>query len=132
MYDFYYNLLKRKYQEKVCLCYMDTDSFILEINTDDVYCDMKQNVSKFDTSNFSVDNVYGIPPQNKTVLGLFKDENSGNIINEFVGLRSKGYSIRVEGSETKKMKGVKRSVVKNEINFEDYKNCLFNRNLVYK
>lgn len=132
MYDFYYNYLKREYAEKVCLCYMDTDSFILKVETDDIYCDMKRNIAKFDTSNFSADNIYNIAPQNKAVLGLMKDENSGKLMTEFVALRAKVYALQVEGRQIKKSKGVKKNVVKNEISLEDYKDCLFNKNVIMR
>ena len=57
---------------------------------------------------------------------MFKDECGGKIMHEFVGLRAKLYSYKMyEGDEAKKCKGVKQSVVKKEITFEDYKDCLF-------
>ena len=37
MYEFWYDYLKPKYGEKVKLCHMDTDSFIVYIKTDDIY-----------------------------------------------------------------------------------------------
>ena len=58
---------------------------------------------------------------------MFKDEAAGGCIKEFVGLRSKLYLFKMcEGEETKKCKGVKKSVVKKSITHEDYKMCLFN------
>ena len=60
------------------------------------------------------------------VLGVFKDEVAGRYIEEFVGLREKLYSYKMfEGKESKKCKGVKKSVVNKSITHEDYKNCLF-------
>jgi len=50
MYDYYYNNLKSKYKDNVSLLYMDTDSFILEIKTSDVYEDMIDNIDIYDTS----------------------------------------------------------------------------------
>ena len=65
---------------------------------------------------------------NKKVIGMFKDECGGKIMHEFVGLRAKLYSYKMyEGDETKKCKGVKSSVVKKEITFKDYKDCLLRR-----
>ena len=59
---------------------------------------------------------------------MFKDECGRKIMLEFVGLRNKLCSYKIfEGKEEKKYKGVKQSVVKKEITFEDYKTCLFNR-----
>jgi len=57
---------------------------------------------------------------------MMKDECSGKIISEFVGLRAKLYAYKKEGDEEKKCKGIKKGVVKNKISFDDYKNCLFN------
>ena len=57
---------------------------------------------------------------------MFKDEVMCMVIYEFVGLRAKLYSYKMfEGEETKKCKGVKKSVVKKSITHEDYKECLF-------
>ncbi|XP_030766283.1 uncharacterized protein LOC115890241 [Sitophilus oryzae] len=52
MYDFFYNFLKPLYKDNVALLYTDTDSFILEITTNNVYHDMHKNIHKFDTSNY--------------------------------------------------------------------------------
>ena len=55
-----------------------------------------------------------------------KDEAGGKNIEEFVGLRSKLYSYKMfEGKEEKKCKGIKKSVIKKKISFENYKECLF-------
>ena len=57
---------------------------------------------------------------------MFKDEAGGKVIDKFVGLRAKLYSYKMfEGEESKKCKGVKKSVVKKSIAHEDYKKCLF-------
>ena len=60
---------------------------------------------------------------------MMKDNSSGKIIQEFVGLRAKLYSFKMWGdsSEHKRCKGVKKNVVKNRITHDDYKNCLLNR-----
>jgi len=62
---------------------------------------------------------------NKKVIGKFKDEAGGLIIEEFIGLRSKLYSFRkFEGEEKKVCKGITRKVFENDISFDDYKKCL--------
>ena len=55
MYKFWYDYLKIKYGNNVNLIYTDTDSFILEIFTDDVYEDMKNDDHLFDFSEYSTD-----------------------------------------------------------------------------
>ena len=53
MYEFWYDYIKPKYNEKAKLCYMDTDSFIIHIFTEDFYKDIAMDVNKwFDTSNY--------------------------------------------------------------------------------
>ena len=89
MYEFWYDYMKPKYGENVKLCYMDTDSFIIYIKTEDFYKDIANDVKKrFDTSNYGVDRP--LPTgKNKKVIGLMKDELGGKIMTEFVALRSK-------------------------------------------
>ena len=124
MYDFHYNYIKKKYGEKTKLPFTDTDSLAYEIETEDFYKDISEDVeAKFDTSNFPKNHPSGIPVGvNKKVIGMFKDECGGKIMQEFVGLRAKLHSYKMyEGDEAKKCKGVKQYVVKKEITFEDYK-----------
>ena len=92
MYEFWYDYVKIKYQDKPRLCYMVTDSFVVNIKTKDFYKDISQDVNqRFDTSNYTFDRPLptGI---NKKVIGLMKDELGGDIITEFVALRPKAYS----------------------------------------
>ena len=87
MYEFWYNYIKAKYNDKVKLCYMDMDSFIMSIKTNDFYKDIANDVEKrFDTSNYELNRP--LPTgKNKKVIGLMKDELGGKIITEFVTLR---------------------------------------------
>ena len=56
MYEFWYDYVKPKYDEKAKLCYVDTDSFIIYIKTDDIYKDIAKDVeNRFDTSNYELD-----------------------------------------------------------------------------
>ena len=135
MYDFHYNYIKPKYGENAKLLFTDTDSLAYEIETEDFYRDISSDVKeKFDTSNYPKDHPSGIlTGVNKKVIGMFKDEASGKQIAEFVGLRAKLYSYRVEDSyEEKKCKGVKKAVIKKTITFNDYKDCLFNNKPVMR
>ena len=55
MYEFWYDYMKPKYADNVKLYYMDTDSFIMHIKTEDFYKDIADDVEKrFDTSNYEV------------------------------------------------------------------------------
>ncbi|XP_072019741.1 uncharacterized protein [Amphiura filiformis] len=111
MYDFHYNYIKKKYGNKAKLCLTDTDSLLYEIETEDFYKDIAQDVDRyFDTSNYPADHPSGIPTgKNKKVPGMFKDEAGGKQIVEFVGLRAKLYSFRMhEGNEEKRCKGVRK------------------------
>ena len=128
MYEFHYNYIKPKYGSKANLLYTDTDSLMYEIETEDFYKDISGDVKdRFDTSDYPPNHPSGIPTEcNKKVLGVFKDEVGGKIIEKFVGLRAKLYSYKMlEGEENKKCKGVKKSVVKRSITHEDYEQCLF-------
>ena len=135
MYDFHYNYIKRKYGDKAKLLFTDTDSLMYEIETEDFYKDISGDVKdRFDTSDYPSNHPSGIPTGcNKKVLGMFKDEAAGRIMEEFVGLRAKLYSYKMfEGEESKKCKGIKKIVVKKSITHEDYKKnvCLRVKNSI--
>ena len=105
MYKFWYDYMKSKYNDNVKLCYMDTDSFIMNIKTNSFYRDISNDVeNRFDTSNYEVERP--LPTgRNKKVIGLMKDELGGKIITEFVTLRLKTYSFLTDdGKEDKKAK----------------------------
>jgi len=109
------------------LLFTDTDSLTYEIETKDVYKDFWKNKSKFDNSDYPEDSKF-YDKTNKKVIGKFKGEAASQIITEFVGLRSKMYSyIKENGENNKTAKGVKKIVIKKNINHTDYKNTLFNR-----
>jgi hypothetical protein len=126
LYEFHHEYMLPRYSKKKCkIMYTDTDSLIYHINCEDVYEIMKHDIHKFDTSDYPVNNMYGIPLVNKKVPGLMKDENNGAIMTEFVGLRAKMYTLRVDGKkDTKKAKGVKTNIVARTITFDDYMQCL--------
>ena len=133
MYEFWYDYVKSKYEDKVKLCYMDTDSFVVHIKTKDFYKYIAEHVKeRFDTSNYIYDRP--LPTGfNKKVIGLVKDELGGDIITEFVALRPKAYSyITNDFIEIKKAKGTKKCVVNKMLRFEDYKKCLFDNGKVLK
>ena len=127
MYEFKYDYMKPKYDNDVKLRYMDTDSFIMNIKTNDFYEDIANDVeNRFDTSNYEVNRPLPMA-KNKKVIGLMKDELGGKIITEFVTLRPKTYSyLTDDGKEDKKAKGTKIWVIKKMIKFNDYNKCLLN------
>ena len=87
MYEFHYDYMVPKYSlEKLKLCYMDTDSLVYEIKTEDFYADIADDVSaRFDTSGYCPN--WPLPiGLNKKVIGLMKDELGGAIMTEFMAL----------------------------------------------
>ena len=127
MYEFHYDYMIPKYGDRLKLCYMDTDSLIYIIKTEDFYSDISPDVeSRFDTSGYPNDGSRPLPVgKNKKVIGLMKDELGGEITREFVTLKPKMYSYKAGNSEPKKCKGIKKCVVKRTISFDDYMRCLF-------
>ena len=130
MYEFHYDYMKPKYGNNLTLCYMDTDSLVYNIKTEDFYEDIAQDEEmKFDTSSgYSKEDSRPLPIElNKKVIGLMKDEIGGKKMTEFVTLRPKLYAYRkLDGVEDKKCKGIRKCVVKKTLDFDDYKKCLFN------
>ena len=133
MYKFWYDYMKPKYDNNVKLCYMDTDSFIMNIKTNDFYKNIANDVeNRFDTSNYEVNRPLRTG-KNKKVIGLMKDELGGKIITEFVTLRPKAYSFLTnDGKEDKKAKGTKKCIIKRMIKFNDYKKCLLDDEVILK
>ena len=131
MYDFHYNYIKNKYGEKAKLLFTDTDSLTYEIEAEDVYQDFWDDKNKFDNSDYPESSPY-FDKTNKKVIGKFKDEAAGVPICEFVGLRSKMYSyIKDNQKGGKTAKGIKKNVIKKDIQHENYKETLFNNKQMY-
>ena len=112
-YELWYDC---QYNAKVC--YVDRDSFITYINTEDVYEDIANYVEKkFETANYAIERP--LPKErNKNVIGLMKNELDEKIMTVFVGLKSKTYPYLIDdGSEDKKTKRTKKSVIKCRLNY---------------
>ena len=124
MYETYYDKLQPYFgQEKIQLHYMDTDSFVLSVNTKDIIKDLKKLEDIFDFSNLDK-NIELFSNKNKKVIGKFKIETPKNIwIDEFVCLRSKMYAFKCGDDCKNKLKGISKFQSKN-IKFVEYKNCL--------
>ena len=107
MYEFWYDYIKPKYGDRAKLCYTDTDSFVINIITEDFFEDISNDVeSWYDTSNYDENDKRPLPiGKNKKVIGLFKDELGGKIMKEFCALRAKTYTYLMDDdSENKKAK----------------------------
>ena len=91
MYDFHYNFIKKHFDAE--LLFTDTDSLTYEIKSENVYEEFYKWKDLFDFSNYSKDSRF-YNESNKKVIGKMKDEYSGVIIDEFIGLKSKVYSIK--------------------------------------
>ena len=133
MYDFHYNYIKQKYNDKAKLLFTHTDSLTYEIETSDVYQDFWNDRNKFDNSDCS-ENSPHFNKAKKKVIGKFKDEASGIPIIEFIGLRSKMYSyIKNNDKGEKTAKGIKKNIIKNNTRYkhEDYRQTLFDNKQMY-
>ena len=122
MYEFFYDYVKPKWGDKAKLLFTDRDSFCLEIETEDVYKDISNDVDEwFDTSNYPKDNQIkaGVKTGHfiKMVPGKMKDELAGKQVQQFCGLSAKTYSF--ENGE-RKAKGVNRAAKNKYLTHEDY------------
>jgi hypothetical protein len=122
MYDFWYNYIKPTWGDRVKLIMTDTDSLFVHIETDDVDVDILKrgdHLKYFDHSNYKED------CDNKMELGFMKNETGGKEISDACAIRAKMYAFRMsDGSDEKKTKGVRGYVVKSELTFDDYVNCM--------
>ena len=105
MYQFLYDYIKPKYSgaaDQATLLYMDTDSFIIQIKTKNIFEDMKNDLQIFDTSDYPKSHPC-FSTERKKVIGKFKHEQNGVPLSEFCGLRSKMYAYRYN-NENKEIK----------------------------
>ena len=126
MSDFHYNtIIKNAGRENVNLCFTDTDSLCYNFKNFDIFEFMNANREHFDLSDYPKDHPLYCA-DNKKVIGKFKNETSEKLITEFIGLRPKLYSFKTDDGKVKKTcKGVKKYVVKSEINLDDYRKTLY-------
>jgi hypothetical protein len=124
MYQFHYDIIKKKYGDKASLLFTDTDSLCYEIFTEDVYDDFWSMRDMFDFSNYP--ETHPCHDTTNAKVGKFKDEAKGEIITEFIGLRPKLYSYIIDGDDCQhaKGKGVKKSALK-MIKHQNYYKALF-------
>ena len=123
MYDFHYNFIKKHFDAE--LLFTDTDSLTYEIKSENVYEEFFKWKDLFDFSNYSKDSKF-FDETNKKVIGKMKDESEGKIIGEFVGLKSKMYSMKnIDGKESNTVKGVHIAT-----EFNEFKDTLFDEKVL--
>ena len=124
MYETYYDKLQPYFgEENIQLHYMDCDSFVMSIETQNIINDLKNLEDLFDFSNLNKNHEL-FSNKNKKVVGIFKIETPKNIwIDEFVALRSKCYAFKCGDESENKLKGISKSYSKS-IKFDQYKKCL--------
>ena len=109
MQSFYYDVLKPKYDDNILLVYTDTDSYVLKIDPNYVYEDLKDMGESMDVSDYHPSHP-NHDKTNKKVFGKFKDERNGKSlqVSQVIGLKPKSccYKVYSEEKEHKKSKGV--------------------------
>ena len=74
--EFCYDYIKIHYQDKAKLCYMDTDSFVIHIKTEDFYEEIANDVEEwFDTSNYSKNDKRPLPIDKNKKKSVFSKMN---------------------------------------------------------
>ena len=123
MYEFHYKYIKSKFDAK--LLFTDTDSLVYEIKTEDVCEDFYEDKNLFDFSDYRLDLKF-FDPVNGKAIGKMKDEFKGNENNEFVGLKSKMYSLNaVDDEEVTKAKGINK-----KIRHKEFVDVLLNKKVI--
>ena len=135
MYQFWYDYLKPKYGDKLKLCYMDTDSFIIHVETEYFYKDIANDVYKwFDTSGYNQNDNRLLPiGKNKKVIGKYKGELNGKIMIELCFPMAKIYAFITDNdTEIKRAKGTKKCVIKHMLTFENYKESVLKNKTILR
>lgn len=129
MFDFHYDKMKKVYGKNLKLLMTDTDSFIYEIKTEDLFKDMSERKDWFDLADIPKDHFLHDKTNGK-VLGKMKSETGVNIIEEFIGVRSKVYSLKLyDGHVKKTCKGVNKNAAKEKLSHEMYRECIFDNSV---
>jgi len=131
MYQSYYNIFNNLWKDKNEIIMMDTDSFIMNIKTEDVFNDMEKIKEHLDLSEYPSNHKL-FSNDNKKVIGKFKDEMNSKIIKEIIFLKSKCYSYIIEEKEIKKLKGCSKVVQDKNISYNEYNNVLNSNDIIFK
>ena len=133
MYEFWYDHIIPKYDDKVQLCYMDADSLIVHVKTDDFYEDIMSDLEKwYDTLKIQKKLNRCTPVGiNKGVIEIFKDQINSNVMTEFVALASKLYAFLDDKDKCEnKAKGGKKCVIKKILKLNHYKDALLSKKTI--
>ena len=105
--------------------FTDTDSLTYEIKLENIYKEFYKWKDLFDFCNYSKVLTF-YDDTNKNVIGKMKDEYGGVFTDEFIGLKSKMFSIKkINGSESSTTKGVNIAT-----EFNEFKDVLFNKKVI--
>ena len=134
MYEIWYDYVKPKYKDKTKLHSSDTDSFVIDIFTEQFFKDINNDVERwFDASTYDENDKRPLQIGVNKIIGMFKDQLGGKIMKEFCALRAKTNTYLMDDdSKRKKAKGIKRCVIKSRLMFENYKDSLFNNKTILK
>ena len=123
MYDFHYHFIKKDFDTE--LLFTDTDSLAYKTKLEDIYEEFFRHKHLFDFSNYPKDSKF-FDETNKKVTGKMKDEFGGVIVDEFVGLKSKMYSMKkIDDKECNTAKRVSIA-----IEFNKFKIVLFGKKII--
>jgi hypothetical protein len=129
MCKFHYDVIKARYKNSANLCMTDTDSLLYEITTENVYEDMFQDLSRYDTSNYTKDSKL-FSKENACVVGKMKDETAGKPVLEVAGVKSKMYGFRTDKPKMV-AKGIKKSYIKKHLTLDMYKQTVRNKTVTH-
>ena len=119
----HYRFIKKEFDAE--LLFTDTDSLTYELKSEDIYEEFFKHKHLFDFSNYPEDSKF-FEQAKKKVIGNLKDESEGEIIGDFVGLKSKMYSIKnIDGTESNTAKGVNIAT-----EFNEFKDTLFYKKII--
>ena len=123
MYDFHYSFIKKHFDAE--LLFTGTDSLTYEIKSEDVYEEFFKHKHLFDFRNYPEDSKF-FDQTNKKVIDKMKDVFEGQLIDEFVRLKSKMHSLKnIDGKESNTAKGV--NIV---TEFNEFKDTLLNKKII--
>ena len=140
MYRSYYDTIQEHFgEENMSLCFLDMDSFLLKVKCDNLQREMKKLEHIFDFSKYLKQHPL-FDDSRSNQLFYFQDELKGRAaITHFIGLRPKCYSMKITNfldknkTDKKKIcKGLKKSSIKKQLTYADYKKCLKQAVVIYK